>query len=102
MAIKLVKVNNCEICGTELYSYAYHCSICNKKVCINCVKVLISFKGSTYYYAIDKTVPVLVAIPQSDSDIFLCNECADILKLTLRVLAGKESTQVNKDETKKE
>jgi len=92
----LGKQGTCQICGKEVYSKMFTCDLCGKKTCTLHMKALVSIVTEVGYVTTSSTLaPIVYSTPASKIEMFICSECADALKLSLRVLAGR-----NKDEDK--
>lgn len=90
------KLGTCQICGKDLYSTIYKCDLCGKETCVEHMKALVSLELSVgYIYTSGTLAPIAYSSPRTRVEMFICSECADALKLSLRVLAGR-----NKDEDK--
>jgi len=99
LLFKVKTTATCELCGSQIFGAFYTCAVCGRKVCSNCTRVLTTLK-QMMYYVVGGTVPVVysTAIPGDDTDLYLCKECSDLFKITLRVAVGKDMQKVENNE----
>lgn len=91
MPSKLEPIGKCECCGRDIYTKTYACDICGKNTCESCMMLLTSVAHIFSFSAGTVATPVLVPNPAPQtkpSNLHMCVNCADLLKLSLRIASA--------------
>jgi len=97
-----VSLGTCEICGDSLNiypNYGYQCELCNKIVCSSCILELGALKPTITATTLTLGSGTVWRFAQRGASksihMFICSQCADYLKLSLRVLVGRGEDEDN-------
>lgn len=94
-AFELKIKSYCDICNSPIFiDEPPRCFICGKKTCPACTFEIIENNYSNNPWTTPPSTFFLTSFPFIERE-FLCRNCKDALKLSLRIIVGRENVKSN-------